>query len=288
MAEKREFRIVNQPMKSISVIIPSHNRARLLPRCLDSVLAQTRGPDEIIVVDDGSTDGTAALVAERYPDIKLMAQPNRGVSAARNAGVRAARGDWVAFLDSDDAWLPAKLERQCQAIEKDPEQQALHTNEVWIRNGVRVNQKRKHKKRGGFIFQRCLPLCVISPSSVMLHRRVFAQVGLFDETLPVCEDYDLWLRICARMPVSFIDEPLVVKYGGHEDQLSKKHWGMDRFRIRALDKILDDEALAAPDRQAALAMLVEKAGIYLRGAKKHGNPVFVNECERVLARRALS
>lgn len=275
-------------MKSISVIIPSHNRARLLPRCLDSVLAQTRPPDEIIIVDDGSTDGTAALVAERYPDVRLMAQPNRGVSAARNAGVRGARGDWLAFLDSDDAWLPAKLERQCQTIEKDPEQQALHTNEVWIRNGVRVNQKRKHKKRGGFIFQHCLPLCVISPSSVMLHRRVFAQVGLFDETLPVCEDYDLWLRICARMPVSFIDEPLVVKYGGHEDQLSKRHWGMDRFRIRALDKILNDEALAAPDRHAALAMLVEKASIYLRGAKKHGNPVFVDECEQVLARRALS
>ena len=205
-------------MNSISVIIPSHNRAHLLPRCLASVIAQNYAPLEIIVVDDGSTDSTKKLVNRDYPEIKLISQENKGVSAARNAGIHAAKGDWLALLDSDDAWFPDKLGRQAQAIEKSPGNNVVHTDELWIRNGVRINPQRKHKKYGGSIFKHCLPLCVISPSSVMIHRRVFDRVGLFDETLPVCEDYDLWLRVCARMPVLFIHEPLVTKYGGHADQ----------------------------------------------------------------------
>ena len=191
----------------ISVIIPCYNRAHLLPRCLDSVLAQEFRPLEIIVVDDGSTDSTRSLLQGSYPGIRIISQENKGVSAARNAGISAAKGDWLAFLDSDDTWFPAKLGRQIQAVEASPGSNIVHTDEIWIRNGVRVNPQRKHRKYGGSIFKHCLPLCVISPSSVMIHRRVFDQVGLFDETLPVCEDYDLWLRICARMPVLFVGNP---------------------------------------------------------------------------------
>ena len=271
-------------MESVSVIIPSHNRAHCLSRCLASVLAQTRAADEIIVINDGSSDGTEALIAREYPETRLISQEHKGVSAARNAGIRESRGNWLAFLDSDDTWFPNKLERQLQEVESAPGKNLVHTNELWVRNGVRINQKRKHRKYGGWIFRHCLPVCIISPSSVMIHRRVFDQVGPFDETMPVCEDYDLWLRICARMPVAFIDEPLITKYGGHADQLSGRYRGMDRYRIAAIDRVLNQAQLGDADRQAAIDMLVCKTRIYLDGAKKHGNTVFVPECEKLLAR----
>jgi GT2 family glycosyltransferase len=126
----------------------------------------------------------------------------------------------------------------------------------------------KHAKSGGHIFQRCLPLCVISPSAAMIHRSLLDEVGLFDETLPACEDYDLWLRICARHPVAFVPEPQIVKYGGHADQLSRRHWGMDRFRIQALEKILQCGDLSLEDRSAAILTLTQKAEILANGAEK--------------------
>ncbi|MYH70344.1 MAG: glycosyltransferase [Gammaproteobacteria bacterium] len=273
-------------MNSISVIIPTYNRAHLLPRCLNSVVSQELKPLEIIVVDDGSTDSTRDLVRRDYPGIRLIPQENRGVSAARNAGIGAARGEWLAFIDSDDSWLPGKLNRQMQTVSEARDINIVHTDEIWIRNGVRVNPHVKHRKYGGFIFKYCLPLCVISPSSVMIHRRVFDRVGLFDETLPVCEDYDLWLRICARMPVAFVCESLITKYGGHPDQLSTRYRGMDRFRIRSLDRILNEVELEPSDREAAIDTLVGKIRIYLNGARKHSNRVFVPECEQLLARYA--
>ncbi len=274
--------VTRQP--SISVIIPTRDRAGLLPRCLNSVFAQSLAPLEIIVIDDGSTDETRSLLARNYPQVRLLEGPGRGVSAARNTGIRAAAGDWLALLDSDDSWFPRKLERQAAALADNPGHRVAHTDEIWIRNGARVNPKLKHKKYGGWIFQRCLPLCVISPSSVMVHRQVFEQVGMFDENLPVCEDYDLWLRICARMPVLFIPEPLVTKYGGHADQLSRRYRGMDRYRILALDKVLNKANLSPADRRAAVDMLLSKAAIYLAGARKHGNRAFVPECAAMLAR----
>jgi glycosyltransferase involved in cell wall biosynthesis len=254
----------------ISVVIPTHNRKKLLARALDSVRSQTRKAGEIVVVDDGSTDGTARFVQESCPEVRLLRQDNRGVSAARNAGIRAAEGDLIAFLDSDDEWLPFKLERQLQVMEESPGVPLCHTNEIWIRNGRRVNPMRKHQKFGGFIFEKALASCVISPSSVLVDRRLFDAVGLFDESLPACEDYDLWLRVCARFPVLFVDEPLIVKHGGHEDQLSRRHWGMDRFRIRALRKILEEPDLHDGHREAAEAMLARKLEIFGRGALKRG------------------
>ena len=271
-------------MISVSVIIPTYNRAHLLPRCLDSVLSQDLQPLEIIVVDDGSTDATAQLVSRDYPGIKLVSRENKGVSAARNAGIDAAQGDWLAFLDSDDAWFPGKLGRQAQTVETSPSCGIVHTDEIWIRNGVRVNPRRKHRKYGGSIFKYCLPLCVISPSSVMIHRRVFDRVGLFDETLPVCEDYDLWLRACALMPVAFVPEPLITKYGGHADQLSTRYRGMDRYRIGSIARVLNEVELDASDRSAAIDTMVGKIRIYLDGARKHNNREFVPECEELLER----
>ena len=252
----------------ISVVIPTHNRVETLPRALDSVLSQTHPAEEIIVVDDGSDDDTAWLLEREYPQVAYRHQSNQGVSSARNLGITQARGDWIALLDSDDAWYPEKLALQVRYLKQNPNLRICHTEEVWIRNGVRVNQMRKHAKQGGYIFQRCLPMCVISPSSVLLHRSLFETYGLFDTELPACEDYDLWLRLCAHEEVLFIEQPLIVKYGGHEDQLSRRYWGMDRFRVQALEKLLDQNELNNEDRRAALSTLIEKAGIIAQGAEK--------------------
>jgi glycosyltransferase involved in cell wall biosynthesis len=262
-----------------TVVIPVHDRTDLLWRALESVYAQTHMPTQVVVIDDGSREDPTAELGDRFPQTEIIRQKHCGVSAARNRGIEMATGSWVAFLDSDDEWHPHKLERQLQALDKDPGYQICHTDEIWIRNGRRVNPRRRHAKMGGWIFRRCLPLCAISPSSVMIKRSLFDEVGVFDETLPVCEDYDLWLRICALHPVLFVDEPLVVKYGGHADQLSRQYWGMDRFRIRALENIIEAGVLGPEDRRAAAAMLVEKLDVYLEGARKRNKSEDVSKYE---------
>lgn len=272
---------MTQTAITISVIIPSFNRRNLLPRALDSVLQQTRPADEIIVVDDGSTDGTAAMLASRYPQVTLLQQNNGGVSKARNRGIHHASGDWIALLDSDDTWLPQKLQQQVTVIQQQPDSVLCHSDEIWIRRGKRVNPMHKHRKQGGNIFQHCLPLCVISPSASLIRRQILIELGLFDEALPACEDYDLWLRLCALYPVLYLDEPLITKYGGHDDQLSRRYWGMDRFRIQALCKIIDHGQLQPDDAQAAHAMLVEKCRIMAQGANKRGNQLLAQRYEQL-------
>ncbi len=266
----------------VSVVIPTFDRASVLARAVDSVVAQTHSPAEVIVVDDGSTDDTAELVERRFPSVRLLRQENRGVSAARNRGIGASRGEWIALLDSDDEWRPRKLERQLSALEGQPDLRICHTDEIWIRHGRRVNPRQIHAKHGGWIFERCLPLCAMSPSSILIHRSIFEVVGMFDEELPACEDYDLWLRICSRYPVLYVDEPLVVKHGGHEDQLSRQVWGLDRFRIQALEKVIDSGHLNEADWQASVAMLLKKIEIYLEGARRRGRREEAAQYERRL------
>ena len=242
----------------------------MLRRALLSVFSQTLLPTEVTVIDDGSTDDTQAMVSNEFPSVNYYRQENCGVSSARNLGIRHATGDWLAFLDSDDEWLPEKLSRQTVALAANPESKVCHTEELWIRNGVRVNPAKHYAKKGGWIFTHCLPLCAMSPSTVMIHRSVFADVGLFDTYLPACEDYELWLRITANYPVLLIEEPQIKKYGGHEDQLSQQFWGMDRFRIKALQKIVNTGQLSNDNQQAAISMLLKKAEIYLNGVTKRG------------------
>ncbi len=252
----------------ISVIIPTFNRARTLIRALDSVLAQSYPASEIIVVDDASVDNTELLM-KAYAQIKFIKLiENRGVSHARNEGIKRARSEWIALLDSDDEWNPDKLAKQVAAAKADPGVHAFHTNEIWIRNGERVNPMNKHVKPDGWVYEASLSMCCISPSSILLHRSLLQQCGEFDESLPACEDYDLWLRLFSRYPVKLIDEPLVIKYGGHADQLSRQHWGMDRFRIKALIKMLDSEFLGERDRALTVAMLRHKCSIMIKGAQK--------------------
>ena len=267
------------PIPKVSVVIPTYDRIETLPRSLDSVIKQTFSDWELIVVDDGSTDGTDEMVLRDYPAVRLHRQENAGVSAARNAGVALTAGEWIAFLDSDDAWLPEKLEWQLSALANEPELRLSHTDEIWIRNGKRVNQPKEYAKSGGSIYRRCLPLCCVCPSSVLLRRDLFDEIGGFDETLAVCEDYDLWLRITAREPVHYLDQALVRKYGGHEDQLSTTTWGMDRYRIRALEKILSEKILSPKDQLLTKETLIKKLRILIAGARKRENQEVVAEYE---------
>ena len=268
----------------ISVVIPSHNRRHTLQRALTSVFTQTSAVDEVILVDDGSTDGSSDSVAKSFPQLKIIRQPRRGVSAARNRGILAARHDWIALLDSDDSWQPHKIAAIRDAAADHPGFVLYHSDEIWIRDGVRVNPMRKHRKRGGWIFRHCLPLCAISPSTAVMRRSTLRALGMFDENMPACEDYDLWLRLCHRFPVHFIDQPLVTRYGGHADQLSKRYPIMDRFRVRALERLLASGTLADEDFAAAQAMLLRKLDILLQGARKHGNDAIIDEFEAVHGR----
>jgi glycosyltransferase involved in cell wall biosynthesis len=253
---------------NVSVVIPCFNRKKTLSRSIDSVINQTYKPSEIIIVDDGSTDGTRDFILNSYPNIKYFFQPKKGVSSARNKGIRESSSDWVAFLDSDDEWLPQKLEKQINQLGKHSEIFISHTNEIWIRNGVRVNQMKKHQKYGGYIFDKCLDICRISPSSVLIHKRVLKDVGVFDEALQVCEDYDLWLRITSKYSVLFERELLIVKYGGHKDQLSKVKEGIEQFRIQSLEKILALNHLTEDQFIMTKNMLVRKLSIYAKGLEK--------------------
>ena len=255
-------------MFNISVIIPTYNRKSFLINAIDSVFNQTYQNLELIIIDDGSSDKTSEYIKKEYPKIKIYEQPNKGVSSARNKGIKLSSNNWIAFLDSDDRWHPRKLENQINYLVKNPKYKICHTDEIWIRKGVRVNQHKKHKKYGGFIFDKCIDLCRISPSSVIIHKDIFKKVGLFNEKLPVCEDYDLWLRITAKFQVLYLDEKLTIKYGGHFNQLSKKYWGMDRFRIVALENIIKKNFLTKKNKVIVKKILKKKIKIYLQGLKK--------------------
>lgn len=254
----------------VSVIIPTYNRADLVQEAVASVLAQSFRDFEVLVVDDGSTDGTEAALAPYASRLRLLRRESRGgVSAARNTGIKAARGEWLAFLDSDDLWLPDKLSRQLAYLARHPELNLCQTEETWVRGGVRVNPPLSHRKVGGRIFFPSLERCLVSPSAVILHRRLFEEHGGFDEDLPAAEDYDLWLRLAWRYEVGLLPEPLIIKRGGRADQLSGR-WGLDRFRIRALIKLLNDPGLPVPEAQAARRVLARKCAIYAQGCEKRG------------------
>ncbi|MCF6202418.1 MAG: glycosyltransferase [Methylococcaceae bacterium] len=255
-------------MNLITILIPTFNRRILLERALNSVYKQTYSNFEVIVVDDGSTDGTEKMIRDLFPMVKYLSQSNCGVSSARNKGIASAKGEWLAFLDSDDEWLPEKLSKQMSLLKSKPDYKICHTEEQWVRNGIKVNQMKKHKKAGGWIFLQCLPLCAMSPSSIIIHHSIFSELGGFDTSLPACEDYDMWLRITAKYPVLFIDDAQIIKYGGHEDQLSKTHWGMDRYRITALKKIILDGSLNNQNKQQAVSTLLKKCKILQQGALK--------------------
>lgn len=272
-------------MPKVSVIIPTYNRLPMLIEAIHSVLKQDFEDFELIVVDDGSTDGTPEEIRKFGGRVKLLQHPeNRGVSAARNKGILHAKGKYIAFLDSDDQWVKGKLKIQVTFLDENPQYPLCYTDEIWIRRGKRVNPMAKHAKYSGWIFEKCLPLCIISPSSAMMRKTLLSRVGLFDEALPVCEDYDLWLRISARFPIFFIDKKLIIKRGGHADQLSNRSWGNDRFRVIALEKLLSEPYISQDEREMILNEMKKKCQILYRGFLKRGKEIEAKHYQEIMKR----
>tara|TARA_B110000438_G_scaffold43495_1_gene43416 strand:- start:3655 stop:4530 length:876 start_codon:yes stop_codon:yes gene_type:complete len=260
--------VVDSP--KVSVIVPTYNRADRLERALNSIVSQTYQDFELIVVDDGSTDKTSQLM-KSFPKAQYFyIKKNSGVSKARNVGLAFAKGELICFLDSDDLWKEKKIQIQSLWLENNKDSQICYTDEIWVRNGVRVNPMNRHRKYSGDIFRHCLGLCIVSPSSVMIRAKLFDEIGNFDESLPACEDYDLWLRIASKYAFHFIEEPLIIKYGGHSDQLSRKYWGMDRFRVVALKKLLDQNSLDKEKLKLTRSVFLEKCSILIKGFEKRG------------------
>ncbi|MEJ5273281.1 MAG: glycosyltransferase family 2 protein [Spirochaetota bacterium] len=264
----------------VSVIIPNFNRVESFQRAVESVIKQTYENFEIIVVDDGSEQSVRNINRRFLEKVKrrkyfegdgkviyLENERNFGVSYSRNKGIKEAKGDFIALLDSDDEWLEQKLELQVKFFDK-TNFRVVHTEEIWVRRGVRVNPMKKHKKEGGDIFFRSLELCLMSPSSIMLKKSIFDDYGYFDESLPVCEDYDLWLRITSKENVGFIESPLIIKYGGHSDQLSRKYEAMDRWRVISLIKLLNSKQLSELQEIEVKKIIEKKAKILYNGAVK--------------------
>ncbi|MCH2288777.1 MAG: glycosyltransferase [SAR324 cluster bacterium] len=270
-------------MPRVSVILPSYNRSQSIGLAVESVLKQSFRDFELFVVDDGSEDDTVEILDSIPGSFNtLRLKENAGVSHARNCGIRSTDSEWIAFLDSDDVWHPQKLEKQIAYASERPEYLLHFTDEIWFRNGKRINPKLRHQKREGWIFQPSLELCLMAPSTVMLKRELLEQCGLFDEELPVCEDYDLWLRITAHHQVSFLNEALMTRSGGHADQLSRKYWGMDRFRVQSLKKILANVPLRKEDEMATRRVLKKKCEILLNGFRKRGKTEEISYYESLI------
>jgi glycosyltransferase involved in cell wall biosynthesis len=207
---------------SVSVVIPTHNRAALLPRAIRSALRQTVPPAEIIVVDDGSSDETVDVVAGYGAPVRLLSQKHSGACAARNLGIQQAKGRWIAFLDSDDEWLPRKLERQAMALRSaGPSVACIFTAIFRIQTDsghVRmVPLSDMHPWEGSL----CVSNVVGSTSTVLARRDALLAVGGFDESLPASQDWDLWLRLAIKYELLGLPEPLV-NYFDHSDQISGK------------------------------------------------------------------
>lgn len=254
-----------------SVIIPVYNRAQLLERSLGSVLKQSFRDFEVIVVDDGSDDHFSEAIT-KFQDLRLKVirlSQNHGVSFARNRAVEKSKGSFLAFLDSDDEWLAHKLQDQYDFFQLNPEMRWCHAEEIWIRNGKRVNPKNKHKKGGGDLYESSLKLCLISPSVVCLESSLFQEFGGFREDFEVCEDYDLWLKITSKFPIGYLSQHLIKKYGGHEDQLSQKYKAMDDYRVQAMDWMLENGNLNGVQKQMTVEELLKKAKILEMGYEKH-------------------
>ena len=258
---------MNRPL--VSVIIPTFNRAKVVKRAVSSVLEQSFQDFECIVIDDGSVDETKSVLQEFSNKIRAIKTDNRGAAAARNIGAAESKGTFIAFLDSDDEWKKEKLAKQISYMQE-AGFRISQTDETWVRNGKFVNKPKKYIRPCGDIFYNCLEVCAVTPSSVFMEKELFFEYGGFDESFPVCEDYDLWLRMSLKERFGLIDEPLIIKYGGENDQLSNSVC-LDKYRIISLFNMLNKNLeLSAEQEKALREVLAKKVKIYSEGAKKRG------------------
>ncbi|MCX7726143.1 MAG: glycosyltransferase family 2 protein [Chitinispirillaceae bacterium] len=269
--------MVDDETPLVSVIIPVFNREEMLRRAVVSVLNQSFKDFECIIVDDCSDqkyDFFSSMDDKRLKIIRL--EKRSGVSKARNTGVKSSRGKYIAFLDSDDEWYPKKLEKQIKWLKDNPSFSICQTLEEWIRKGVRVNPPKSHKKRGGDIFDISCERCMITPSSVVMTRELFEKYGGFKESLPACEDYDLWLWITAKHQVGLIEEVLLRRYGGHADQLSSTVPILDQYRVWSLLNLLKNGEVTEEQKIIVKKVIVKKSLILATGCLKRGK---INEYE---------
>jgi glycosyltransferase involved in cell wall biosynthesis len=257
-----------------SVIVPTYNRKSFLKIAIRSVLEQSFDDYELIIVDDGSSDGTKKMLQaasfKPQANIKYFYQENKGPAAARNCGIKQAKAEFICFLDTDDRFRKDKLKITYEYIKKYPPYKIFHTEEIWYRSGRILEQKSYHKKPSGMVFENALKLCSVSISTAAISKEVFNDIGLFDENMPACEDYDFWLRATHKYPVMLIPQYLTIKEGGHLDQQSKKYPAMDTLRIYALKKILEEGALSGDKWKIAVKELRKKCAIFIKGASKRG------------------
>jgi len=253
-----------------------------LKKAVDSVLEQTFSDLELIIIDDGSEDETSELISS-YNDERIIClhQKNHGVSNARNNGLKKAKGRFIAFLDSDDWWEKEKLEKTLKHIKRFPNIKIFHTDEVWYQRGELLRQKEKHRKPSGRVYKNALPLCCISISTAVIDKAVFEETGIFDESMEACEDYDFWLRATNKFEVLLIPEGLTLKDGGRPDQLSSSVWGLDRFRIKALEKMLSSGELSPGDYSATLKELNKKCEVFAAGSEKRGKKDAALSCRNL-------
>ncbi len=274
-------------MPLVSVIIPTYNRVYILHKAIESVLSQTFKDIELIVIDDASTDGTSELVKSyakksKIPVIYWKNKKRLGPAASRNKGIKLAKGRFIAFLDSDDWFLPEKLEKQVKFFQQNLSYYLVQTEERWYKQGKRIFPKRIHRKAKGYFFHRAVRLCVVSMSTVMIKRELFKEVGLFDPTFPVCEDYEFWLRVSLKFPVGLIEEELVEKDGGRPDQLSATK-GLDYYRTLALIKIFKNcfSELTPEQKLLLYREACRKFRIFFKGALKYGNLAKAFELKKI-------
>jgi glycosyltransferase involved in cell wall biosynthesis len=273
----------------VTIICPTYNRRNRIENTLNSVRGQHYRRFQLILVDDGSTDGTGDRVKDLRESfgLRYLRLPHSGMPGkVRNAGARLATGRYLAFLDSDDQWKPEKLARQIAFFEEHRDLRICHTREIWRRGDKIVSQAGQRHKRSGYIFPDALKKCIIGPSTVMMRRGLFEEFGGFREDMEIAEDYELWLRITARYPVGYIDEPLVVKQGGHPDQLSEKYGQIESFRIRALLLNLEDGTFVGEKRELAVRELARKCEIHARGCERRGKSEEARRCREIASRYA--
>jgi glycosyltransferase involved in cell wall biosynthesis len=250
------------PRSEVAVVVPCYNAGHYLARAIESVFAQTYKDCCVYAIDDGSTDDTAAVLRAYGSRIISVQQPNAGAASARNHGIRLSSSPYVALLDADDEWLPVKLERQIQFLRNAPHIGMLYSDCSTSGTGPFAGSyfARVGTPPSGRVFeQTLLQGCHVYPSTVMLRRECLEDVGPFDETLPVGEDYNLWLRIAARWDVGVIPEVLAIRHST-PDSLSlttNKDRAISTV-IRAFEHVMESSPSLRPDQRQALRRAIAK------------------------------
>jgi glycosyltransferase involved in cell wall biosynthesis len=257
------------PLPRVSVVIPCFNAERYIAATLRAVLAQVGASLEVIVVDDGSTDGSAALVERDFPQVRLIRRANAGVAAARNTGIEAATGDWVAFCDADDVWLPGKLKSQFEALGAAPEARMSYTAwHVWVsadaepdaallqRLAAQAGDSQRWSGATGWLYPELLLDCVVWTSTVLMQRSLLSEIGSFDTSLRIGEDYDLWLRASRVTRIERVARPLAL-YRQHPASITRSA-PRDNYRGRVVQRALDTWGLSGPDGREADASAVRE------------------------------